>query len=200
MRTPLELLYNFHWILPGDVARSAQSHFGFLSPLLAANGIKAVINLRGSHPTWRWWLYETRICRENGIAHFDASLNSRKLPPRWLLTSIFDTFDAAPRPFLIKCSGGQDRTSFAAALYIVHRMGWAALDDAYAQFAQFPFLHFPKREQRWLRYFLQYAKVQARDESLSSWLRDAYEPVQFADWLKANGSADSYDGLLEIPR
>ena len=34
-------------------------------------------------------------------------------------------FDQAPRPFMLKCSGGQDRTSFAAALYLIHRGGWS---------------------------------------------------------------------------
>lgn len=199
MRSPLDVLYNFHWIVPGEAARSAQSHFGFLASLLSANGIKAVVNLRGPHPKWRWWQYETRVCRKNGIAHFDTSLDSRKLPERWVLASLFDAFDAAPRPFLVKCSGGQDRTSFAAALYVVHRKGWDALDDAYVQFARFPYLHFPKRDQGWLRHFLKYAKIQAQGAPIASWVRTKYEPTELATWLEANGLSDSFNGLLKIP-
>ncbi len=47
-------------------------------------------------------------------------MDSRRLPLRPMLVALFDAFDRAPRPFVIKCSGGQDRTSLAAALYIVH--------------------------------------------------------------------------------
>ena len=62
-----------------------------------------------------------------GMTHFDAMLDSRKLPTRAMLEQLIVSFDAAPRPFMLKCSGGQDRTSFAAAvLYLIHRGGWAA--------------------------------------------------------------------------
>ena len=68
------------------------------------------------------------------------------------------SFDTAPKPFLLKCSGGQDRTSFAAALYLIHRDGWSAMDAALAQFARFPYLHFPKTQQRWLKLFPDFAR------------------------------------------
>src|ERR1700754_1490694 len=137
MRKLLDTLYNFHWIVPGEAARSAQAYLGLLKPFLRANRIAAVINLRGRHPKFGWWRYETQVCAALGIAHFDAMLDSKRLPLKEMLVALLDAFDAAPRPFLIKCSGGQDRTSFAAALYIVHRDGWSALDRAERQFARF---------------------------------------------------------------
>ena len=196
MRTPLNILYNFHWVVPGDVARSAQAYLGFLKPFLASNGIKAMINLRGRHPSWGWWLHEERVCRLSGIAHFDATLDSRHLPSRALLMTLFDAFDAAPRPFLIKCSGGQDRTSFAAALYIVHRDGWTAQSKAQAQFARFPYLHFPKPEQHWLQQFLDHAHAEASGAPLSAWVRGDYDPARLAAWLEAKGMGGSFKGIF----
>ena len=194
-RSLLDIMYNFHWIADGEAARSAQPYIGLWQTYLSANGIKAVVNLRGAHPEWRWWRIETRVCREMEIAHFDVAINSRKLPTPARLALLIDTFDAAPRPFLVKCSGGQDRTSFAAALYLVHRNGWNATSEACAQFASFPYLHFPKRNQRWLRYFLDYAKREADGAPISAWLRDGYKPTRLAAWLEANGHAKSFKGL-----
>jgi protein tyrosine/serine phosphatase len=148
MRKLLNLLYNFHWIVPGEAARSAQPYLGFLGGFLRANRVKGVINLRGRHPNFGWWKYETETCARLGIAHIDAMMDSRRLPLKEMLVALIDAFDAAPRPFVIKCSGGQDRTSFAAALYTVHRDGWDATEQASKQFAQFPYLHFPKDNQR----------------------------------------------------
>ena len=34
MRKLLNLLYNFHWIVPGEAARGAQAWAGFLGPFL----------------------------------------------------------------------------------------------------------------------------------------------------------------------
>ena len=97
------------------------------------------------------------MCRDQAIAHFDVALCSRELPSRELLVSLIDAFDAAPEPFLLKCSGGADRTSFAAALFVLHRCGWGALARADAQFSRLRYLHFPKPSQRWARKFIAYA-------------------------------------------
>ena len=89
-------------------------------------------------------------------------------------------------------AGGQDRTSFAAALYIIHRDGWGALEIARAQFARFPYLHFPKRHQRWLKRFLDYAVLASAGRPIAQWVREFYEPEQLAEWLDANGNRGTY--------
>ncbi|MGN6515085.1 MAG: hypothetical protein ACTHLR_04505, partial [Rhizomicrobium sp.] len=138
MRSPAEILYNFHWIVPGKAARSAQAYAGFLGPFLAARGIRAVVNLRGRNETHLWWRYEKRVSEKRGIAHFDTMLNSRRLPTGQMLLDLLAAFDQAPKPLLIKCSGGQDRSSFAGALYLLHTKGWSAFDEAMGQFARWP--------------------------------------------------------------
>ena len=199
MRGLGDILYNFHWIVPGEAARAAQAYAGFLGPFLERHGIKSIVNLRGPNPKFGWWHYERRIAEERGIAHLDAMLDSRKLPRRDMLAALFDAFDHAPRPFLIKCSGGQDRTSFAAALYIVHRDGWAACETARAQFSRFPYLHFPKKHQRWLKLFLAYAKKEAAGRPIAHWARDSFDPAHLKDWLETHGHGETFAGLFERP-
>ena len=47
MRSVPDILYNFHWVVPGEAARSAQAYAGFLGPFLSAHGIRSEIKLRG---------------------------------------------------------------------------------------------------------------------------------------------------------
>ena len=98
---------------------------------------------------------------------------------------------------MVKCSGGQDRTGLAAALYLLHGQGWAAVDAARAQFARWPFLHLPKDEQRWLAQFVVFAETSAMGRPVAQWIRDSYTPEAFRDWLEAHGHAASFRAIFE---
>jgi protein tyrosine/serine phosphatase len=199
VRTVGDILYNFHWVIPGEAARAMQAWAGGLGPFLKRRGIRAIINLRGRNHDLGWWQKETAIAKSAGIAHLDAMLDSRKLPTRDMLVQLIAAFDAAPRPFMLKCSGGQDRTSFAAALYIIHRGGWDAMPVAKEQFARFPYLHFPKSQQRWLKVFLDFAQAEARGQSLARWIADSYSPEKLKAWLDANGLQGGYAAIFTTP-
>lgn len=194
-----DVLYNFHWIAPGKAARSAQAYAGFLGPFLRKHAIRAVINLRGPNPDWGWWRYEKRVCAKNGIEHFDVMLSSKRLPTRKMLEILFDAYDAARAPVLLKCSGGQDRTSFAAALWLIHAKGWSALGEAETQFARWPYLHLPKPHQRWLKMFLEFAHEQSAGKPVSQWVRENYTPELLKAWLDQRGEGASFKGLYDKP-
>ena len=198
-RTVGDILYNFHWVVPGEAARAMQAWAGHLKPFLSNRGIRAIINLRGRNDDVNWWKKETRQAGELGIAHLDAMLDSRKLPTRAMLATLIDGFDTAPKPFLLKCSGGQDRTSFAAALYLIHRDGWGAMDQALAQFARFPYLHFPKPQQRWLKLFPHFAQRDSQGLPLAQWIAQSYTPENLKAWLDANGMQASYSAIFTRP-
>jgi protein tyrosine/serine phosphatase len=198
-RTAGDILYNFHWVVPGEAARAMQAWAGGLKTFLRRRGIKAIINLRGRNDDLSWWKKETAAARSIGVAHLDAMLDSRKLPTRAMLERLIESFDSAPRPFLLKCSGGQDRTSFAAALYLIHRDGWDAMASARAQFARFPYLHFPKVQQRWLKVFLDFARADSGAAPLAQWIQDHYTPEKLKAWLDHNGYADSYAAIFTVP-
>jgi protein tyrosine/serine phosphatase len=199
MRSVGDILYNFHWVVPGECARAAQAWAGGLSGFLKRRGIKAIINLRGRNDDLSWWKNETSAATRAGAAHFDAMLDSRKLPTRKMLTDLIAAFDAAPRPFMLKCSGGQDRTSLAAALYLLHRGGWQAMAAAEAQYARFPYLHFPKTHQRWLKAFLEFAREEARGAPIKDWIETAYTPERLKAWLDLKGLDQTYAGIFSVP-
>lgn len=196
MRGIADILANFHWIAPGEAARAAQVHGRLLGPFLEKRGVKGVINLRGRHPSIRWWQREVAACARHGIAHRDAMLDSRLLPLPPMLADLLDAFARTPRPFLIKCSGGQDRTSLAAALFLLWRDGWQALPQAEAQFAALPYLHLPKPEQRWLRQFPRFAAERAAGMDFSQWIQNKYEVEDFVGWLLLTNPGMPYAGIF----
>jgi protein tyrosine/serine phosphatase len=194
MRPFLDLLYNFRWVREGEAARSSQAHFGGLGRLMKRHGLGAIINLRGENSDLSWWRYEKRVCAALGAPHFDAMLDSRKLPTRPMLVRLMQAFDEAPRPFLLKCSGGQDRTALAAALYLIHQGGWGARETAEKQFEGAA-----KKHQRWLKLFASFALENSRGRPLCDWIANAYEPERLAEWLKAHGHADSFERIFVVP-
>jgi hypothetical protein len=187
----LDRLYHLHWVTP-EVARSAQPYLGMYAAFLRPHHFESLINLRGENADFRWWRREKEVSQQLRIAHFDAKLSSRNIPSRSGLTALFDVFDAANPPLLFKCSGGQDRTSLAVALYLLQKEGASALPRAQAQFAFWPYLHRPKSYQRWLQEFPGYALAQAGGAPLGEWVRQAYHPQAFAVWLGAKGLAGSF--------
>lgn len=199
MRSIGDILYNFHWVVPGEAARAMQPWAGGVNAFLRRHRIAAVINLRGRNDDLGWWQRETAITQAAGIAHLDAMLDSRKIPTRDMLVRLMDCFDTAPKPFLLKCSGGQDRSSFAAALYILYRDGWEALPRARNQFARFPYLHFPKQHQHWLKAFIDFAAQDAHGAPLAQWVRERYTPQAAKAWMDSHGLADGYAAIFTVP-
>lgn len=192
MRTPLEVLYNFHWVQEGKLARSAQGFAGGLHFILKRRGIRGLVNVRGAHPKYWWWRSEVRHAARLGIVRFDTKLDSRQLPTRDMLSALVEAYDLAPKPVLVKCAGGQDRTSFAASIFILMNGGWGAMGEALKQFSRFPYWHFPKKHQRWLEQFPRYAEEMARGKPIAQWIRDSYDPADLAAWLNAKGMGDSF--------
>jgi protein tyrosine phosphatase (PTP) superfamily phosphohydrolase (DUF442 family) len=199
MSAVLDRLYHLHWVTPG-LARSAQPYLGFYQAFMRPHGFKSLINLRGENADFRWWRTEKRTTQALGIAHFDVKLSSRNIPSRSGLANLFAAFDRAETPILIKCSGGQDRTSLAAALYLLQRDGPKALAAAEGQFAFWPYLHRPKHYQRWLKEFPAYALAQAQGRPLGEWARERYDPQHFARFLADKGLHKAFRAFqAEVP-
>ena len=156
----------------------------YVAPLLKQFGIKTVINLRGANPKSSWYEPERQICKNLGISHINSPLHSRRLPEKEALVTLLKAFETASFPILIKCSGGADRTTLASCLYLLKIYGKQGLEKANNQTRFWPYLHLPKRHQRWIKYFPEFFAESHNGTTLINWIESFYTEEEFGEWLK----------------
>jgi len=112
----LNLRNNIHTVIKGQVYRSAQLDVPTLTRLYQRDHIKTIINLRGKNPSFASYKNEIAISKQLGIQHYDVRLWSELLPKINDFHRLIYLLQHAPRPILLHCKSGADRTGLAAAI------------------------------------------------------------------------------------
>ncbi len=122
---------NFHQV-DKNFYRSAQL-FPFNMPYhLEKCGIKSIINLRGPSRD-AWYRQETRWAKAHHVAHVDFGFGDREMLSVRTMQKLIDIIRNAPKPVLVHCKAGADRTSLATALYLYAiKHDEAAADKAFS--------------------------------------------------------------------
>jgi len=111
------LLYgNFHKV-DKELYRSAQLFSFNLPYYIEKHQIKSILNLRGDSSK-KWYKDELRISKEYNVTHYDYGIGDRKLTSMKEMDDIIKIMKDAPKPLLIHCKAGADRTSLVSALYL----------------------------------------------------------------------------------
>jgi protein tyrosine/serine phosphatase len=113
----LQLTGNFHTVIAGQLYRSAQPSAAQLERYISANGIKTVINLRGDGGNAKWWAEEVAVSDRLGVRHVDFGMSAYKVLSRDRADKLLAIMRDAPKPILIHCLSGSDRTGLASVLY-----------------------------------------------------------------------------------
>ncbi|YCI06111.1 tyrosine-protein phosphatase (plasmid) [Ensifer sp. D2-11] len=113
----LQLTGNFHEVLPGQLYRSAQPSAADIAGYARHFGIKTIVNLRGQSKE-AWYRQEVGAANRAGIAHFDFRLSASKRVSPHQARHLIALLHHAPKPILIHCQAGADRTGLAAVLYL----------------------------------------------------------------------------------
>lgn len=108
---------NFHEIDRGRFYRSAQLDQKEFSHYIQKHGIRTIISLRGAEPEEKWYKEELAVSRKFQVEHHDIPMRAEEIPHRANLLKLLDLYKSAPRPILIHCQGGADRSGEAAAIY-----------------------------------------------------------------------------------
>ena len=111
-------IQNVHEVVPGRVYRSAQLSPERLTQLIDEHGLRSVLNLRGASPGERWYEDERKTAHANNVEHIDFALSSKREVPSEQADELIRVMRAAPKPMLIHCWAGADRTGLASALYL----------------------------------------------------------------------------------
>ena len=108
---------NFHAVTAGEAYRCAQPDYSRLEYYMKTYGIRSIVNLRGSNPGDRWYQDEIRFSAANGIKHYDIGLSATTDPTAAQMSELMMIIRSAPRPVLIHCKSGADRSGLFAAMW-----------------------------------------------------------------------------------
>ena len=108
---------NFHAVGNGALYRAGQMSAVELQVTLVEGHIRTVLNLRGAHPEERWYVAEASVAAGNGVRYVSIPISSGKEPDMATMTRIADVLRDSPKPILVHCQGGADRTGLASAIY-----------------------------------------------------------------------------------
>jgi len=107
---------NFHQV-DKDVYRSAQL-FDFNTPhYLEKYKIKSILNLRGETDN-QSYKDEIAFAKQYGIRHYNFSVATSSVQTIKDMEKIVEIIKNAPKPILLHCKSGADRTALATALYL----------------------------------------------------------------------------------
>lgn len=131
---------NFHPVVAGELYRAAQIDASQIAGIQQQYGIRTIINLRGeSHADW--YKKEVAESKALGVNHIDFRLSASKELTQAQVEQLVALMRNAPKPILVHCRGGADRSGLASALYVaaISKGGEAAAE---AQLSPF-YGHFP---------------------------------------------------------
>ena len=114
----LHLTGNFHPVVEGLAYRSAQPSGDDLAQWVHETGIRSVINLRGAHDGTPWYDAEIATSAALGLSHFDFSMSAGRELDGDRAVQLIALMRKAPKPILIHCMSGADRTGLASALLL----------------------------------------------------------------------------------
>lgn len=112
-----QLIGNFHTVVPGELYRAAQLDASQIAGVQKKFGIRTIINLRGES-RGEWYKKEIEESQALGVHHIDFGLSASRELTQTQVEQLIALMRDAPKPILVHCRGGADRSGLASALYV----------------------------------------------------------------------------------
>src|SRR5262249_12064794 len=109
----------FPRVRPGGVYRCARPAPRALEEMVAAHGIRTVVNLRGRCNPFPWYLDEARATARLDLCQEDVCFSAGRLPSSAELRRLIEVLDRAEYPLVLHCRRGADRTGLASAVVLL---------------------------------------------------------------------------------
>lgn len=164
---------NFHWIEPGQMARSNQPSPEHIVKY-AKLGFKTIINARGKSDTG-YYALEKEACEQNGLTLIDLRLRSREPPSIEAIHRCKQIFETIEYPALLHCKSGADRAGVAAVLYKHFKMG-LPISEAVEQLS-LKYLHVKQGKTGMIDYFFEtyLEESKASGKPFIQWVDEDYD-------------------------
>ena len=118
----LQISGNFHTVIEGELYRSGQPTAHRLERYIVTHGIRTVVNLRGPSAQ-DWYKQEVATAARLNVRHIDFAMSSGEELTPARADEIVALLKDAPKPILIHCRAGSDRTGLVSVLYTARIAG-----------------------------------------------------------------------------
>lgn len=109
---------NLRVIVPAEAYRAGKMSTNAMARCIETYGIKSVLNLRGESWDREWYRGEMETAEKLNVAHYDFGISARQELTDAEMMKLEQMLRAAPKPVLIHCDGGADRSALASAIYL----------------------------------------------------------------------------------
>ena len=117
---------NLRVVVPGQAYRAGQMTSDALAETIQTYGIKSILNLRGSNVSHLWYQNEIQTAAKFNVQHYDLGISAGQELEQQEMNQISAILRNAPKPILIHCYGGADRSGLASAIYLYAIVGTPA--------------------------------------------------------------------------
>ena len=114
----IQLTGNFAAVVPGEVYRSNQPTPADIAAYAAYYNIRTIVNLRGRNERAAWYRNERAAARRLGLTLIDFPMQADERLDPGAADELARLLRDAPRPILIHCRSGADRTGLASVIYL----------------------------------------------------------------------------------
>ncbi|RYG33140.1 hypothetical protein EON81_18945 [bacterium] len=184
---------NVREVDPGRLYRSAQLTGDTLEGTMRYYRIRSVVNLRGAQPKAEFYRSEMSVSNRLGAEHRDISLSAYTMPPPGELVKVIAAFDQLPRPILVHCRGGSDRTGLVATLYEVICEG-RSVDRAERDQLTWRYGHLAFSRSRAMDRFFDLYRETSHGQGLRDWIQTSYPALYARAHPDENASRADHSG------
>jgi protein tyrosine phosphatase (PTP) superfamily phosphohydrolase (DUF442 family) len=183
------LVYLNRYKIDGKAWRSAQPAPHQLRRL-ARDGVRTVVNLRGSHPSSTYVLEEA-ACREAGLTLVDFQVRSRAAPTREEVLAARELFRNVEYPIVMHCKSGADRAGLMSVLY-AHTVQGLSIEAALRRHLSLRFGHIRQADTGILDHFFEtYLQYDAEHRiAFYDWVERVYDPEAVHRTFHSNSIAN----------
>ncbi len=123
---------NFHVVEQGQLYRSGQLNAEQIQDYTKRYGIRTIVNLRGRNDEADWYRTELTVSEMLGLTHIDFGMSATRETSIEKVDELEKILRDAPKPILIHCHAGSDRSGLAAAVFM-HRIRGMEIEKAEGQ-------------------------------------------------------------------
>ncbi len=184
-------VHSFHLreVVPGEIYRASQPTAEAIASAVSSKGIRTIVNLRGPNPNRDWYREELGAASRLDLEMVSLRFETFDWPPRIETMALVDAFDRAPRPILVHCHSGLDRSGWAAG--VVRLLRGEPLEAARAELSRFRG-HLCDRDSCALHHFFVLYEdwLGSRNrgnspDAFREWLKSSYYPPPYAARITA---------------